>query len=242
MNNLPKHIAIIMDGNGRWAMQRKLPRMLGHREGGKAVEKIIEACAQKGISVLTLFAFSTENWDRPQEEVDYLMQLFLDALSKEVKRLHKNNVKLRVIGGIDSLNEQLRAKISSAEQLTSANTGLKLNLAINYSGRWDIFQATYAVAKMIEAGELKVQKLTQELFQSKLCLADLPPPDLFIRTSGELRISNFLLWQLAYTELYFTKVLWPDFDESALNEALAAYATRERRFGGINSRTKSCTF
>ena len=233
MNNLPQHIAIIMDGNGRWAEKRKLPRMFGHREGGKAVEKIVTACIRCGIPVLTLFAFSTENWNRPRDEINFLMELFLNVLSKDVKKLHKNNIKLHIIGEIGSLDEQLRVKISSAEQLTVANTGLKLNIAINYSGRWDIWQAAKTIAQAVENHDFKAQDLTPELFQSRLCLADLPEPDLFIRTSGELRISNFLLWQLAYTELYFTAVLWPDFDEVALQEALNAYATRKRRFGRV---------
>ena len=233
-DSLPKHIAIIMDGNGRWATQRKLPRMLGHREGGKAAERIIAACMRKGIQVLTLFAFSTENWNRPQEEVDYLMHLFLNMLSRDIKKLYKNNIKLQVIGEISGLSEQLRRQISLVEEKTFANTGLRLNIAINYSGRWDIFNAAKNVANMVEKGELKAQNFTLELFQSQLCLAGLPEPDLFIRTSGELRISNFLLWQLAYTELYFANIFWPDFDANVLDEALAAYAMRKRRFGKVN--------
>lgn len=235
MNNLPKHIVIVMDGNGRWAEKRKLPRIFGHREGGKTAEKIIESCARKGIEALTLFAFSTENWKRPQDEVGFLMELFLKALNKNVKRLHRNHIRLRIIGEVNVLAEKLRAKIMQAEKLTAANTGLKLNVAINYSGRWDIFQATKNIALAVESGEFKTQDLTQEMFNSKLCLYDLPEPDLFIRTSGELRISNFLLWQLAYTELYFTDILWPDFDEQALDDAMRAYTNRERRFGVINN-------
>jgi undecaprenyl diphosphate synthase len=235
MNNLPKHIVIVMDGNGRWAEKRKLPRIFGHREGGKAAEKIIESCVRKRIDELTLFAFSTENWKRPQNEVGFLMELFLNALNKDVKRLHRNNIRLRIIGDINALNEKLRNKIMQAEELTSANTGLKLNIAINYSGRWDIFQAAKNIALAIESGELKTQELTQEIFENKLCLSDSPEPDLFIRTSGEVRISNFLLWQLAYTELYFTDILWPDFDEQALDDAIHAYINRERRFGVINN-------
>lgn len=234
MNNLPKHVVIIMDGNGRWALQRKFPRILGHKEGGKAAEKVIKSCIQKGIEVLTLFAFSTENWNRPQEEVNFLMELFLKVLNKDIKKIHKNNIKLRIIGETSSLNKKLRNKIIQAEELTSINTGLKLNIAINYSGRWDIFQAAKNIALAVEFGKLKAQDVTQEVFKSKLCLFDLPEPDLFIRTSGELRISNFLLWQLAYTELYFTDTLWPDFNEQTLDEALSAYAARERRFGAID--------
>ncbi len=225
MNKLPKHIAIIMDGNGRWAKKRSLPRMVGHRAGGEAAKEIIKACSQRGIEALTLFAFGTENWNRPAEEVDNLMQLFLETLQKNTKDLNKNNIRLRIIGDHAGLNPNLRDKIISAHEETEANTGLKLNVAINYSGRWDIWQA---VEKTLQA-----EKMSQEIFQSHLCLHDLPEPDLFIRTSGEQRISNFLLWQLAYTELYFTDILWPDFNEQELEKALLAYAKRERRFGGL---------
>lgn len=225
MSKLPRHIAIVMDGNGRWAKKRGLPRLAGHKAGGEAAKEIIKACSEKGIEVLTLFAFGTENWNRPAEEVDNLMKLFFDVLQKNTKDLHKYNVQLRIIGDCTKLSKKLQDKIVSVQQETANNSGLKLNAAINYSGRWDIWQA---IKKLLQKGEV-----TLENFQSLLCLHDLPEPDLFIRTSGEQRISNFLLWQLAYTELYFTDVLWPDFKTQALDEALLAYSKRERRFGGL---------
>ena len=225
MSKVPRHIAIVMDGNGRWAKKRGLPRLAGHKAGGEAAKEIIKACSEKGIEVLTLFAFGTENWNRPAEEVDNLMKLFFDVLQKNTKDLHKYNVQLRIIGDCTKLSKKLQDKIVSVQQETANNSGLKLNAAINYSGRWDIWQA---IKKLLQKGEV-----TLENFQSLLCLHDLPEPDLFIRTSGEQRISNFLLWQLAYTELYFTDVLWPDFKTQALDEALLAYSKRERRFGGL---------
>jgi undecaprenyl diphosphate synthase len=225
MNNLPRHIAIIMDGNGRWAKQRNLPRLAGHKAGGQAAREIIKTCSQKNIEVLTLFAFGVENWKRPQDEVDNLMRLLFEILQKHTADLHKYNIQLRIIGDRTKLNKKLQNKLLSAEQETAQNTGLKLNAAINYSGRWDILQAVKKVKSDIP--------ITQEYFQSLLSLHDLPEPDLFIRTSGEQRLSNFLLWQLAYTELYFTDVFWPDFHEQELAKALQAYAKRERRFGGV---------
>jgi len=229
MNKLPRHIAIIMDGNGRWAKQHNLPRLTGHKAGGTAAREIIKACSQRGIEVLTLFAFGIENWKRPHEEVDNLMKLLFTTLQKHTADLHKYNIQLRIIGDRTRLNKKLQNKILSAEQETVQNTGLKLNTAINYSGRWDILQAVQRLTKEVKSGE----PITQEYFQSLLSLHDLPEPDLFIRTSGERRISNFLLWQLAYTELYFTDILWPDFHEQELEKALQAYASRERRFGGL---------
>ncbi len=233
MNKLPKHIAIIMDGNGRWAKKRNLPRSAGHRAGGEAVQEIIRACDEKGIEILTLWAFGIENWNRPVEEVNYLMKLFFDALQRDIKDLQKYNIQLRVIGDCARLDEKLQNKIVEAQQLSANNTGLKLNVGISYSGRWDILQAVKRLGHSVETGELKAEQITQEYFQSLLCLHDLPEPDLFIRTSGELRISNFMLWQLAYTELYFTDILWPDFHKDALEDALRAYAKRERRFGEL---------
>jgi len=233
MNKLPKHIAIIMDGNGRWAKKRNLPRSAGHRAGGEAVQEIIRACNEKGIEILTLWAFGIENWNRPVEEVNYLMKLFFDALQRDIKDLQKYNIQLRVIGDCARLDEKLQNKIVEAQQLSANNTGLKLNVGISYSGRWDILQAVKRLGHSVETGELKAEQITQEYFQSLLCLHDLPEPDLFIRTSGELRISNFMLWQLAYTELYFTDILWPDFHKDALEDALRAYAKRERRFGEL---------
>lgn len=233
MNKLPKHIAIIMDGNGRWAKKRNLPRSAGHRAGGEAVQEIIRACNEKSIEILTLWAFGIENWNRPVEEVNYLMKLFFDALQRDIKDLQKYNIQLRVIGDCARLDEKLQNKIVEAQQLSANNTGLKLNVGISYSGRWDILQAVKRLGHSVEIGELKAEQITQEYFQSLLCLHDLPEPDLFIRTSGELRISNFMLWQLAYTELYFTDILWPDFHKDALEDALRAYAKRERRFGEL---------
>lgn len=228
---LPRHIAIIMDGNGRWAKQRSLPRIAGHKAGVKSVRRAIQACGEKGIEVLTLFAFSSENWARPPSEVNDLMDLFLSALKRETKKLHSNNVQIRFIGDCSRFSSQLKQWICDSQLLTKNNTGLKLIIAANYGGRWDIVNAAKQLAQKISDGEVLPEEITVESFEKFLALADLPEPDLFIRTSGELRISNFLLWQLAYTELYFTNILWPDFDSDALDEALNFFASRERRFG-----------
>ena len=228
---LPRHIAIIMDGNGRWAKKRFLPRTAGHRAGVTAVRKVVEHCAKKGVEALTLFAFSSENWRRPPQEVSVLMGLFLTTLERETDKLHENNVRLRVIGHRAAFAQDLRDRIVAAEELTRENTGLNLVIAANYGGRWDILQAARSLAEEVAAGVLTPGDITGELLGAWLSLADLPEPDLFIRTGGEQRISNFLLWQLAYTELYFTPTLWPDFDENALEQALTAYASRQRRFG-----------
>ena len=230
-NRIPRHVAIIMDGNGRWAEQRHLPRIAGHRAGVDAVRGVVEACGEKGIEVLTLFAFSSENWRRPEEEVGLLMGLFMTALEQQAKRLHKNNVRLRIIGERSAFTAQLQSRITEAEQLTRSNTGLTLVVAANYGGRWDIAQAAGRIAAQAKAGELNPEDITPEVFETALSLHDLPPPDLFIRTGGEKRISNFLLWQLAYTELYFTDTLWPDFDRQAFEDALASFGSRQRRFG-----------
>lgn len=227
----PRHIAIIMDGNGRWAKQRHLPRVLGHQEGVKAVRKVIKLCGEIGIEVLTLFAFSSENWQRPEQEVNYLMTLFLNTLKNEIDKLAKNNVQLRMVGNLERFNQPLREWIDKSQALTAKNTGLQLVIAVNYSGQWDIVQAAQKIINQLKSGTLETEILTQEIFANYLSLADLPGVDLLIRTSGEYRISNFLLWQLAYTELYFTDTLWPDFDEQELNKALHFYAQRERRFG-----------
>jgi undecaprenyl diphosphate synthase len=229
--NLPQHIAIIMDGNGRWAKKRFLPRIAGHRAGTEATRKIIEHCARKQIPVLSLFAFSSENWRRPNEEVGYLMELFLTSLEKEVKLLHTNNIQIRFIGDRERFSEKLRAKIFEVENLMSKNTGMVLILAIDYGGQWDMCQAVRKIIEEVEAGKFSSQDLSPQHIASKLSFADLPNPDLFIRTSGEMRISNFMLWQIAYAELYFTEALWPDFNEQELDKALAHYAGRERRFG-----------
>lgn len=227
----PRHVAIIMDGNGRWAKKRHLPRMFGHQEGLKIVRKIVKTCAEKGLEALTLFAFSSENWQRPPQEVNHLMTLFLNTLKAEIEKLNKNNVQLRMVGSFKRFKKPLQHWIEKSQQLTAKNTGLKLVIAVDYSGQWDIIQAMQVLAQQIKLGTLQPEDITQDLFAHYLCLSDLPPLDLLIRTSGEYRISNFLLWQLAYTELYFTETLWPDFDEEELNKAFLFYSQRERRFG-----------
>ena len=228
---LPHHVAIIMDGNGRWAKQRHLPRVAGHKAGLEAARHIVEACAKKKIEVLTLFVFSSENWRRPHEEVSYLMQLFITMLKRDAKKLHEQNVQLRVIGDLSRFDEKLQKQIIKTEKLTAKNTGLKLLLAANYGGQWDVTQAVQQVAKEVQKGTISATDISPDLIQQKLSFADLPDPDLFIRTSGEMRISNFMLWQLAYTELYFTEVFWPDFSVEELEKALQFFANRERRFG-----------
>jgi undecaprenyl diphosphate synthase len=229
--SLPRHIAIIMDGNGRWARARLLPRYVGHREGVKAVRRTVEACLEKNIKALTLFAFSSENWRRPSEEVSLIMDLFMHALKKEVVALNRNGVRLRFIGERAAFSDKLRALIAAAEEETSGNSDLDLVIAANYGGQWDITRAVQVLAERLASGELQPQDITPAVLAAEVCLSDLPPPDLFIRTGGEQRISNFLLWQLAYTELYFTDLLWPAFDGSTLDEALSWYANRQRRFG-----------
>ncbi len=224
--DVPRHVAIIMDGNGRWAKKRFLPRVAGHRRGVEAVREVVKACAARGVECLTLFAFSSENWRRPAEEVSLLMQLFLRALQQEVGRLHESGIRFRVIGDLSAFDAAIVEHVRRAEALTAANDGLTLTVAANYGGRWDILQAANACAR-----EHPGEPITEALLARHLCLGDAPEPDLFIRTGGEERISNFLLWQLAYTEFHFTPVLWPDFDERALDEAIASYRTRERRFG-----------
>ncbi|VVC75323.1 Ditrans,polycis-undecaprenyl-diphosphate synthase ((2E,6E)-farnesyl-diphosphate specific) [Aquicella siphonis] len=230
-SSLPQHVAIIMDGNGRWAKKRFLPRVAGHKAGVESARRIVRNCAKHKIKVLSLFAFSSENWRRPAQEVSYLMELFLTGLEREVGMLHENNVRLRFIGDRSKFNEKLCSKITEVEHLTAANTGMTLIIAADYGGQWDICQAVRELARSVEAGTLSSQDITPELIRRNLSFADLPDPDLFIRTSGELRISNFMLWQLAYSELYFTETLWPDFDEAELEKALSHYAERERRFG-----------
>lgn len=228
---IPRHVAIIMDGNGRWARRRHLPRVAGHRVGLEAVRKTIKACVEQGVEVLTLFAFSSENWRRPEEEVGLLMNLFMTALDREVKKLHKNGVRLRIIGDVAGFSPELQERIRQAEELTRENTVLSLNIAANYGGRWDITQACRRLAEEVAAGRLQSESITEEAVRRHLSLSDLPEPDLFIRTGGEQRISNFLLWQLAYTELYFTELLWPAFDDKAFAEAVDSFASRQRRFG-----------
>ena len=229
--NLPRHVAIIMDGNGRWARQRQLPRIAGHRAGVENVRVIVKYCAETGIDTLTLFAFSSENWRRPPTEVKLLFELFVVVLEQEIDRLHEAGVRLRVVGDRDPFPRKLKQCIAKAEARTGANTRLNLVIAANYGGRWDIAQAMRNVAQQVARGELEPSDIDQESIANHLALADLPDPDLFIRSGGEQRISNYLLWQLAYTELYFTDCLWPDFDTVELEKALHSYANRERRFG-----------
>ena len=228
---LPRHVAMIMDGNGRWAIRRRLPRFAGHRAGVETARDMVRLCGEKGIEVLTLFAFSSENWRRPEEEVGLLMDLFVAVLEQQVKELHENNIRLRVIGDRDALHATLRERIQEAESLTGDNRGQTLVVAANYGGRWDCCQAARRVAQRVQRGDLAVEDIDEEAMRRELMLEDLPEPDLFIRTGGERRVSNFLLWHLAYTELYFTDTLWPDFDRSAFEGALAYYASHQRRFG-----------
>ncbi len=234
ISSLPRHVAIIMDGNGRWAKRRLLPRTAGHRAGVSVVRKTVERCAELGVEVLTLFAFSSENWRRPADEVSVLMRLFDRALAQEAQRLHDNGIRLRVIGDRSAFSSHLQKRIADTEALTCDNRRMTLLIAANYGGRWDITQAARQLAGRVERGEIAVTEINEEILAAHLSFAGLPEPDLFIRTGGELRISNFLLWQLAYTELYFTDVLWPDFDEKELDRAIAEYAKRERRFGHIS--------
>jgi undecaprenyl diphosphate synthase len=229
--SLPRHIAIIMDGNGRWARARLLPRAIGHREGVKSVRRVVEACIDRGVGALTLFAFSSENWRRPREEVNLIMDLFVNTLKKEVDVLDRNDVRLRFVGDRSAFSENLCKLISHSEQRTAGNNRLELAIAANYGGQWDITQACRALAQRAIAGELKPEDIGTDDISAALSMADLPMPDLFIRTGGEQRISNFLLWQLAYTELYFTDLLWPEFDAGELDRALLWYANRQRRFG-----------
>ena len=224
---VPRHVAIIMDGNGRWARRRRLPRIAGHRRGAEAVRATVRACIERGVEYLTLFAFSSENWRRPPEEVALLMKLFRTALEREVDELHANGIRLKVVGDTTRFDPRIRKLIERGESLTARNRRLTLSIAANYGGRWDILEA---VSRFVRDNP-GVEDLREELLSPYLAMAYAPEPDLFIRTGGEQRISNFLLWQLAYTELYFTDTLWPDFDGAALDEAIASFARRERRFG-----------
>lgn len=224
---VPRHVAIIMDGNGRWATKRFLPRVAGHVKGVEAVRDVVEACAMRGIEYLTLFAFSSENWRRPEEEVSLLMRLFVTALEREVAKMHANNIRLKVVGDLSRFDAKLQDMIAAAERRTANNTRLTVTVCANYGGRWDIMQAT---GKMVAANP-GVTEFTEDQLAEHLAMAYAPEPDLFIRTGGEERISNFLLWQLAYSELYFTDTYWPDFSPAALDEAINSYQARERRFG-----------
>jgi undecaprenyl diphosphate synthase len=228
---IPRHIAIVMDGNGRWAKARHRPRSFGHNAGRKAVREVVEGCLRQGVEALTLFAFSSENWQRPQDEVGALMELFLRALDKEVDELHEQGVRLRFIGDLGAFGDALQRRMRAAMARTAGNGKLHLNVAVNYGGRWDIVQAARRAAAAVGRGELRAEDIDEATLGRWMSLAELPPLDLFIRTGGECRISNFLLWQAAYAELHFTETLWPDFDQDCLRRAIDDYAGRERRFG-----------
>ncbi|MEO9080463.1 MAG: polyprenyl diphosphate synthase [Rhodanobacter sp.] len=228
---IPRHVAIVMDGNGRWAKARHRPRSFGHNAGRKAVREVIEACLREGVQALTLFAFSSENWQRPQEEVGALMGLFVRALDKEVDELHSHGVRLRFIGDLGAFEPGLRQRMQAAMTTTAGNDKLQVNIAVSYGGRWDIVQASRQAAIAVARGELQADEIDEARLGQWMSLAELPPLDLFIRTGGECRISNFLLWQVAYAELYFTDTLWPDFNQTCLHQAIEDYARRERRFG-----------
>ena len=230
-HNVPRHIAIIMDGNGRWAQKRFMPRAVGHQAGVKAVRKIVEYCASHHVEVLTLFAFSSENWRRPEAEVSLLMTLFMATLQREINKLDRNSIRLRFIGDRSAFSEKLQQKMAEGEAQTQNNKALTLVVAANYGGHWDICQAFLQIQEKMAVGELKKEDINEQLINQYLSTADLPEPDLFIRTGGEQRVSNFMLWQLAYTELYFTTTLWPDFDQNSLEDAIKSFRSRQRRFG-----------
>jgi undecaprenyl diphosphate synthase len=236
---IPGHIAIIMDGNGRWAKKRGMPRIAGHREGVESVRDIVEASGQLGVQYLTLYAFSTENWKRPQEEVSLLMRLLLKALRDEADRLHKNNVRLRAVGDVTRLPKEVQSELLDGIEKTRENTGLTLVLALSYSGRWDFTEAVKRLAGEIVAGRIRAEEITEELIASHLSTAGIPDPDLMVRTSGEFRVSNFLLWQLAYSEIHITPKFWPDFRRLDLYAAIRDYQSRERRFGMVSEQLRS---
>jgi len=231
MNYLPRHIAIIMDGNGRWAKEQGQDRLFGHFHGVESVRNIVEGCAELGIEYLTLYAFSTENWDRPEYEVVGLMELLVNTIRNEVESLHKNNIKLHVIGDMNMLPDYARKELNEALEYTKKNTGLNLIMALSYSGRWELLNAVKNIAHEVKQGNLNIEEIDQDTLQHYLCTSNFPDPELMIRTSGEYRISNFLLYQLAYAELYFTNVRWPDFRKENLYETILDYQNRERRFG-----------
>ncbi len=230
-SGIPAHIAIVMDGNGRWALQRNRPRSMGHNAGLKALRSVIEHCGKLGVGELTVFAFSSENWGRPESEVSRLMDLFMRALDREAKELNENNVRIRFIGDVGAFSSALQQKIHQAQAQTAGNTRLTFNVAVNYGGRWDIVQATRKLAEDCSRGLLKPEAINEELLAKQICLNQSKDPDLLIRTGGEMRISNFLLWQFAYTELHFTPTLWPDFGPECLDQAITFFQSRERRFG-----------
>ncbi len=237
-NNIPKHIAVIMDGNGRWAQKQGAMRIFGHKNAIKAVRETTESCAELGVEYLTLYAFSTENWSRPKAEVDALMEILVETIRKEVPTLMKNNVRLQTIGNTKTLPNRCQENLEKAIAKTKDNTGLTLILALSYSGRWEIVQAVKKIAQKVKEGAIEVDDIGIETFDNSLSTASIPDPELMVRTSGEMRISNFLLWQLAYTELYVTETLWPDFRKENLYEAILSYQGRERRFGKTSEQVK----
>lgn len=239
VDRVPRHIAIVMDGNGRWAKKRLRPRSFGHHAGQKAVREAVEFCLRRGVASLTLFAFSSENWQRPATEVSALMELFLKALDREVDELHGNGVRIRFIGDLEAFAPELRNRMLGAMERTAGNTALNMNVAVNYGGRWDIARAARLAAEAVARGEFGPGDIDESRLHDYTCLADQPPLDLFIRTGGERRVSNFLLWQIAYAELYFTDTLWPDVDQACLAEALDDYARRERRYGRTGEQVTS---
>ena len=229
--NIPRHIAIIMDGNGRWAKQQGKARPHGHKAGAESVRRVVQACGELGVEALTLFAFSSENWKRPKLEVELLTELFMTALSREVKSLKKNNVKLRVIGELSAFPQRLQDKIKKSIDETAGCMGLHLNIAANYGGRWDVANAAKQIARQVQLGELTLDQIDEDQLNAFTQLSDLPEVDLFIRTGGEVRVSNFLLWQIAYSEMVFSDVFWPEFDKEALKDAIEQFSKRQRRFG-----------
>lgn len=235
----PRHVAIIMDGNNRWAKKRFLPGIAGHKAGVKAVREVIETCAEAGVEVLTLFAFSSENWKRPADEVSALMELFMIALRREVNKLDSNGIRLKILGDLGAFHPDLQAAIVSAEQQTAGNTRFTLQIAANYGGRWDIVQAAQQLAQQVKDGQLQPEQISEALLNQHLVTQNGPEPDLLIRTGGEQRVSNFLLWQMAYTEFYFTDLYWPDFKRQAMQDALDSFTTRERRFGRTSEQLKA---
>jgi len=237
--NIPAHIAIIMDGNGRWAKKRGLPRIAGHSEGVESVRDTVEACGQLGVKYLTLYAFSTENWKRPKDEVSLLMRLLMRALRDETDKLYRKNVRVHAIGDIDSLPEEVRVELADAIERTKSNTGLNLVLALSYSGRWDLTLAMKTIARDVQCGKLAVDAIDEHVISAYLSTSGTPEPDLLIRTSGEFRISNFLLWQLAYSEIYISALFWPEFRRGELYAAIANYQHRERRFGMVSEQIQS---
>lgn len=228
---LPRHIAVVMDGNGRWANKRHLPRAAGHKAGVNATRTLVENCAKNNIQALTIFAFSSENWNRPESEVTMLMALFISTITAEVKKLHKKNVRVKFIGERARFSEKLQKSINASENLTAENNGMQLNIAANYGGRWDVVNACKSLIREVQENKVTIDEIDEELFNSFVSLSELPEPDLFVRTGGEQRISNFLIWQLSYSELYFVDTLWPDFSDTDFAAALSWYANRQRRFG-----------